>query len=203
MAEQNSELGDQPQAIVEQKGDLLVNNEQQKLREELVNEALFGRSLFKITSEREKEGYTQFTNTKMIPKDYLEALMNPSEDTQITEDDVRKTKQASFGVALELSAQITEVRLAQGGPVREDPDSLKALVMSIRKGDQLGREYYGTDSHIIIDEARKAVSRRLGKPPDQVNWDDKQLLSWANEQFQKANMRISGSFDAASNVHSY
>lgn len=192
MADEKTEI---PQPLTETKS-VELGTEQQKLRSELEQEQLFGKSISKLVNEREAEGFTPWTNRHQIPQEYLGVLGDPPADTQLTTDDVKRAKQASFGLALEIATQASEVQFPQGGRVHEDEGSLTALVATIRKGDQLGRNYAQTDRKLIIDEAKNAIARRLRKPPSEIQWEDQRLFNWAGEQFQRANIRLSKSLEA-------
>ena len=196
MADEKTEI---PQPLTETKSTEL-GTEQQKLRSELKQEQLFGRSISKLVYEREVEGFTPWTNRHQMPQEYLGTLGDPPAETQLTIDDIKRAKQASFGLALEIAAQASEVQFPQGGRVHEDEGSLTALITTIRKGDQLGRGYAQTDRKLIIDEARNAISRRLRKPPSEIQWEDQRLFNWAGEQFQRANFRLSKSLEAVHEI---
>jgi hypothetical protein len=183
------------QPVVERQLDVRSDPEQERLRRDYDKEALLGRGLFRCASERESRGFP-FTDTRRVPKDLLSAIGTVPNETQLTAEDVNRAKMASYGIALELAAQVSEAPLLRNGRVRDEPDSLEALAAGLRKGSGLGKEYLQSNPNIVIEQAREAVARRLNKPVSEVQLGDQQLISWVNEQFGKANVRLGKSAQA-------
>ena len=179
------------QLAVEQRVDS-SKAEQERLRHDYDRKALLGRGLFRCASERESQRFP-FTDTRRVPKGLLSAIGTVSEDTQLSEEDIRLAEKASYGIALELAAQVSEAQLPRAGGVRDDSDSLEALASGLRKGGSLGNEYLQSNPEVVIKQAREAIARRLNKPSEDVQWEDQRLILWTKEQFGKADRRLVGS----------
>jgi hypothetical protein len=82
-------------------------------------EARLGRGIFRLTADREEQRLTPYLDTKKFSKENLIALGERTGEEPITQEEVQKAKEASFGIALEAATQIAKVRLPRGGGIKD------------------------------------------------------------------------------------
>lgn len=170
---------------------------QEKLKRGHDKEAALGRGFFRLAASRQEQRLTAYLDTGKYPKDLLAKIGEVSKETDLTSKMMEEARQASFGIALESAAQISEVQLPRAGGMREDINSLGTLVASVRGGEKLGKELLDSKQiKLVADLARETMARRLGKPSAEIQMPDAQALAWAQEQFTKANARLGRGYEA-------
>jgi hypothetical protein len=182
----------------------LENVNKQPINSELLkqydNEAMAGRGLLNLVLSRQKNGFTPYIDIGKFPDSLKECVSKEAKDlNSISTDDIAKVSEAKFGIMLETAAQISEVNLPRGGPVREDLGSLKALYKALQDGNEERKMLEAGNTEVLLDQARNVMARRSGKSADNTELDSATLKNWVGGQFDNSLSKIKRSLDLLSN----
>jgi hypothetical protein len=184
-----------------------VTSTEKNLSKEFDAASEIGKLVLRVVDERTVKpefvarGYsTPMLEPGRFPRDSIRNL-NPTGE-KISEEDVKAAREASVALTIEAAAQVVEAR-PHTNAVSENSESLKQIQRILNRGEGYIIQINRTYPEAAIKGAREALVRRYTDPGlrGSDKWNDSQVISWAQEAFRRANVRLGGSIDAVEAVY--
>lgn len=169
-----------------------------ELRTKFTEAAKLGLQLANIDQDRRSSGYSSFRDSPVL-SDFFGRLKTVS-DSELSDTKITEARKASFGFTLEGARQIGKGEWIRPQGLRDDTESLGALIRNVTESSTLAKQLRETDPEGFYQAARTVFAAELGKPIEELVLDGDNLAKLVDETYSAARGRLVRQADA---LHAY
>lgn len=160
------------------------------------NARKLGVQLTNIDQARRSSGSASFRDDPLLGE--FSSLLVDVPDGELTDEKVLDAQRGSFGLTLAGAKQIKNRELFQPNTLRDDMESLTALISNISNASDFAEKLRAINPTAYSEVAKRVVAAELGGRPEEVVINEDNLAKWVRDTYGEARGMLIKKADALS-----